>query len=366
MTSQPRRPASAPAGICVIMAGGSGTRFWPLSRKAAPKQMLPLVEGRSLLRATYERLAPLVGPDRILVVTGAGLAAAVRAELPELPAAHVIGEPVGRNTAPCAVLGAGLAARLDPAAPFALLPADHLIPDAEDFRAQLAAAFARAAAREAVVTLGIRPDRPETGYGYLETAADEDAAGFRRGLAFVEKPDAATAAQYIRSGRFFWNSGIFVWNPDRFRAARDAHLAHVARLLEPAVEAFGTSDFDAALEAAYGPCPADSIDYAVMEKLPEFEVLPAAFRWSDLGSWDAWGDLAPALAGGNRGQADLIAVDASGNVVQAPGKLVALIGVDDLVVVDAGDALLVCRKTDAQKVKNIVTRLTEDDRRDLL
>ena len=364
MTSDPQ--AAAGRGICVIMAGGRGTRFWPLSRAARPKQLLPLAAGRSLLRETCDRVLPLVGPGRVLVVTGAELADAVRAELPELPAAHVVGEPVGRNTAPCAVLGAGLAARLDPDAPFALLPADHLIPDPDTFRSQLGQAFARAAAAPVVVTLGIRPDRPETGYGYLETADDADAAGFRRGLGFVEKPDRATAAGYVASGRYFWNGGIFVWNPRRFAAAASTHLPRTAALLAPAVAAHGTDGFAAALETGYRQCPAESVDYAVMEKLDGFEVLPAAFRWSDLGSWDAWGELAPALEGGNRGEADVVAVDAAGNVVRADGKLVALVGVDGLVVIDTPDALLVCRKTDAQRIKDVIARLEDEDRRDLL
>ena len=367
MTPQPSQPPRATvAGICVIMAGGRGTRFWPLSRTASPKQLLPLSGGRSLLRETYERVAPLVGPGRVVVITSGSLGEAVRAELPELPADHVISEPVGRNTAPCAVLGAGVARRLDPDAPFALLPADHLIPDAELFRSQLAAAFARAAAGGTVVTLGIAPDRPETGYGYLETAGAPDAEGFRRGAAFVEKPDRATAAGYIRSGRYFWNGGIFVWNPRRFAEAAAAHLPRVVELLAPAVDAFGTADFPAALDRGYGECPADSIDYAVMEKLPAFEVLPATFRWSDLGSWDAWGDVAPDLAGGNRGEADLLAIDAGGNIVRAPGKLVALVGVEGLVVVDTPDALLVCRKADAQRIKDIIAHLEGQDRRELL
>jgi mannose-1-phosphate guanylyltransferase len=353
-------------GICVIMAGGRGTRFWPLSRGDRPKQLLPLAGGRTLLRETYERVAPLVGPERILVITSGSLGPAVRADLPELPAAHVVSEPTGRNTAPCAVLGAGLAARIDPDAPFALLPADHLIPDADAFRAQLAAAFARAAAAPTVVTLGIVPDRPETGYGYLETAAEADPEGFRRGLAFVEKPDRATAEAYLQSGRYFWNGGIFVWNPRWFAQAARTHVPEVVNLLEPAAAAFGTDAFASALESGYAACPADSIDYAVMEKLPGFEVLPAGFRWSDLGSWDAWGELAPLLEAENRGEADLVALDASGNVVRAEGKLVALVGVDDLVVVDTPDALLVCRKADAQKIKDIIARLEAGERRDLL
>jgi mannose-1-phosphate guanylyltransferase len=348
------------------MAGGRGTRFWPLSRAARPKQLLPLVSGRSLLRDTYERVVPLVGPARILVVTGAALADEVRRELPELPPAQVIGEPVGRNTAPCAVLGVGLAGRLAPGEPVALLPADHHIPDAGAFARQLGDALRRAATRAAVVTLGIPPDRPETGYGYLLAGTEPDAGGFLAGEAFVEKPDLATARSYLAGGRHLWNSGIFVWNADWFAAQAAAHLPEVARRMGRAVAAFGTDAFAAALEEAYADCPAESLDYAVMEKLASFEVLPAGFRWSDLGSWDAWGALAPELEGANRGQARLLAVDATGNVVRADDKLVALVGVEDLVVVDTPDALLVCRKSEAQRIKAVIDRLEEERRRDLL
>ena len=363
----PTGPANERApGVCVIMAGGRGTRFWPLSRAARPKQMLPLATDHSLLRDTYDRVAPLVGPERILVITSAALADDVRRELPELPSDHVIGEPAGRNTAPCAVLGVGLAGRLTPGEPVALLPADHHIPAAEAFAAQLGVALRRAAGRETVVTLGIRPDRPETGYGYLLAAAEPDADGFLAGEAFVEKPDLATAQRYLAGGRHFWNGGIFVWNDAWFAAQTAVHLPEVVRRMTPAVTAFGTDGFAAALEEAYDDCPADSLDYAVMEKLEGFEVLPAGFAWSDLGSWDAWGELAPELEGANRGRARLLAVDAAGNVVRAGEKLVALVGVDDLIVVDTPDALLVCRKEDAQRIKAVIGRLEKDKRQDLL
>jgi mannose-1-phosphate guanylyltransferase len=351
-------------GVCVIMAGGRGTRFWPLSRADQPKQLQALASGRTLLRETYERVASLVGPSRILVITSGTQAPATSAELPELPASHVITEPVGRNTAPCAVLGLGLAGRLAPGAPVALLPADHFIPDGDAFRGQLQEAFVQAAASETVVTLGIPPDRPETGYGYLET--DASSGSVRQGLKFVEKPDLATAEAYVRGGRHFWNSGIFVWNPAHFAAMAGVHLPDVVRRMAPAVKSFGTDAFVGALEVAYRDCPADSIDFAIMEKLPEFAVLPAAFRWSDLGSWDAWGDLAADLDGTNRGQADLLAIESTGNVIRADNRLVALLGVHDMIVVDTSDALLVCRKADAQRIKEIIKNLEERGRSELL
>jgi mannose-1-phosphate guanylyltransferase len=356
----------APPGFCVIMAGGRGTRFWPLSRTARPKQLLPLAGDASLLRRTFDRVVPLVGTEGVLVITSGGLAAACREQLPELPPERIVAEPVGRNTAPCAVLGSGIARQLAPEAPVALLPADHHIPEASLFRRQLASAFAHARAAGGVTTFGVPPIRPETGYGYLEVEESSEDGELLPGRAFVEKPDRARAEMYLRGGRHFWNSGIFVWNPQDFRAASDTFVPEIARRLEPAARAFGTSRFDELLESGYTDCPAVSIDYAVMEKLETFTVLKAEFAWSDLGSWDVWGELAPDLGAGNRGRTDLLAVGARGNTVHAPDKLVALIGVEDLVVVDTPDALLVCARDQAQRLREAIAELERRRRDELL
>lgn len=366
MTAPSSSAHAASAGIAVIMAGGRGTRFWPLSRTERPKQLLALTPGGSLLRQTYERIAPLVGPDRVLVVTSGELGEDIRRELPEIPAAHVVAEPIGRNTAPCAVLGLGLARRLDPAAPVVLLPADHHIPTIDAFRRQLAAAFDHVRERQTVATFGIRPTRPETGYGYLEVAPHEADATVLKGLAFVEKPAPARARDYQRSGRHFWNSGIFVWNPAWFDTMIDRHLPAVRDLLAESVASFGTDGFVPALETAYDACPAQSIDYAVMERLVEFAVIPARFDWSDLGGWNAWGELAAALPGPNRGQADIMALDSRDNVLYVEKRLLALIGVEDLIVVDRPDALLVCRRDQADRLREIIARLEEEGRSELL
>lgn len=359
------QPVSAAPGICVIMAGGRGTRFWPLSRTSKPKQLLPLASGRSLLRETFERVAPLVGADRVLVVTSGDLAAAVRADLPEIPRNHVITEPVGRNTAPCAVLGMGLARRLDAGAPVALLPADHLIADGDRFRQQLAAAFELVRAEPSVATFGIRPTHAHTGYGYIEAEPAEGQEA-RPGVAFVEKPDAITAQRHVEGGRHYWNSGIFVWNAAWFAAMADLYLADVRRLMAVPVESFGTEAFAGALLTAYGACPAASIDQAIMEKLPGFTVIPAAFPWSDLGDWEAWGEISGELPGGNRGDADLLALGSSGNLVRGDRRLIALVGVDDLVIVDTPDALLVCRRGQTQRLREVILELEKDGRRDLV
>ncbi len=358
-------PEQAPGvGFCVIMAGGRGTRFWPLSRAQRPKQLLPLGSPRSLLRDTYDRIAPLCGPARLLVVTNVDQAAAVASELPELPPERIVAEPMGRNTAACAALGIALAERLVGPGPVALIPADHYIPEPDAFRAQLRVAFAHAARTGEPVTIGIPPYRPETGYGYLEVA--QEGAGPVQGVRFVEKPDRATAAAYVASGRYLWNSGIFVWESRAFAAALQRHLPQTAAALEPPAAAYPGPQFAPLLERAYAVCPEVSVDVAIMEKLASFAVLRASFAWSDLGSWDVWGALAPALAEGNKGRAELFPVDSRENIVYAPGKTVALVGVENLIVVDTPDALLVCSVRDAQRIRDVIAQLEQTRRRELL
>jgi mannose-1-phosphate guanylyltransferase len=317
------------------------------------------------LRETFERVLPLVGLDRILVVTGADLVEAIATELPELPLAHILAEPEGRNTAPCAALGIGVAERIQGPGPVALLPADHWIPESEVFRQQLLEAFHHAANSGLAVTIGIPPTRPETGYGYLEVAEDRP-EGPLNGKRFVEKPDLPTARTYLTSGRHFWNSGIFIWESRSFAKALAQHLPAVAKGIAGPLESWGQRRFPEDLAAAYQDFPSISLDYGVMERLPTFAVYKAGFRWSDLGSWDAWGKLAPELRGKNRGRTQLHSLDSKDNVIFAPEKTVAFIGVNDLIVVDTPDALLVCHADQAQRIREMTKMLVEADRRDLL
>jgi len=360
-----RRGTGTDTGYGVIMAGGRGTRFWPLSRRRRPKQLLPLDGDVPLLRATYERIAPLLDRQRLLVVTNREQEPAVRRLLPELPSGHVVGEPVGRNTAPCAALAAGIVARLSgPDVPLALLPADHLIADPDTFRAQLADAMSLVAGGEEVVTFGIVPDRPATGYGYIETEGTGEAV--RRGLRFVEKPDATTAAAYLAGGRHLWNSGMFVWRAGALLERLARHAPEVTACVAPAVAAHGTAAFAERLAEAYAECPSVSIDYAVMENLTGFAVLPARFGWSDLGSWDTWGEVAPDLGAGNRGLGRVFSLRSTGNIVHAGDRTLALIGVDDLVVVATEDAVLVCARDEVQSIKELIDMLERAGRDDLL
>ncbi len=353
-------------GFCVIMAGGRGTRFWPLSRTRRPKQLLPLGQGSSLLRETFERVRPLVGDDRVLIVTNEAQADATAAELPELPRERIVAEPVGRNTAACAALGVGLAARLAGEGPVALLPADHLIPDPDVFREQLAAAFRLADSDGGVITFGIPPRHPSTGFGYIEVAAAPTGDDATAGLRFVEKPDATKAQSYVDSGRFLWNSGIFVWHSADLAKEMAKHEPEISRLLAAPLAAYDTVDFAPRLATAYDTCPAVSVDVAVMEKLDGFKVMSARYDWSDLGSWDAWSEFAPDLGDTNRGQVRMLAGDGCGNTIFAPGKTVALLGVEDLIVVDTEDALLICKVDAAQRIKEITGHLERNGEDDLL
>ena len=327
----------------VIMAGGSGTRFWPASRRALPKQFLPLGDGVTpLLTATIRRVAALSGPGEVIVVTRADLAEATRSAAPELPAANVLLEPVGRNTAPCVAWATETVLQRDPSAVLVVLAADAHIADESAFVAALRTAV-KAAEGGAIVTLGIRPTRPETGYGYLHVgeAWPGGLAGVWTVNAFVEKPDEARAAAYVAGGQHLWNAGIFVFRADVMARAVAEHLPAVAEALRGA---------DAStVQARYPGLPNVSIDYAVMEKVAAWE----------LGDRDASNNAV-------RG-ARAVVVDATENVVVAPaGKTVALIGVHGLVVVDTGDALLVIPRERAQDVKRAVDALAAAGRDDVL
>ncbi|GAB4208576.1 MAG: mannose-1-phosphate guanylyltransferase [Sandaracinaceae bacterium] len=343
----------------LVMAGGSGTRFWPLSRRLTPKQLLALAQGqRSLLGATLDRIAPLIPPERALIVTGEHLATATRAAVPEIPPENVLAEPIARNTAPCVAWGAYHALRRDPEAVLAVLAADHHVLHEEAYLDVVQRAV-EAAADGSLVTVGIQPTRAETGYGYVEIGEPIGVGGSYPVLRFVEKPDREHAEAFVASGRFLWNSGQFFFRADAIVRAIEAHLPALAR----ALEAVATVDsYDAELRvvaAAYGLVPAVSIDHGVMEKASGVRVVPADFGWSDVGSWTTAWELASRDANANAAVgADAVFVDSRRAYVRAPpGKVVALVGVDDLVVVDTPDALLVMPRSRAQDVRAVVDAL---------
>lgn len=350
----------------VVMAGGSGTRFWPLSRAARPKQLTPILGDATMLAATVARLQPLFPPERILVVTTEALAAATRRELPMLAAAQVIAEPEGRDTAACVALVALTLARRDPAARLAMLPADHAVSPVDAFQRVLAAALALAGEGR-LVTVGIRPTHPATGYGYLQLADELPARGGVRAwrvARFVEKPDRARAEQYLADGSYRWNAGIFAWRADTVLAALERHAPQLVTALRPAVAA----DDPAALARAYAGLPRLSIDYALMERAEGIVAVDGAFAWDDVGSWDALYDHLPADGRGCRTRGAALAVESRDCLLLgAPdAPLIAAVRCAGLSIVATRDAVLVVPRGEAQAVKSAVEALARAGRADLL
>ena len=361
----------------VIMAGGVGSRFWPRSRRATPKQFLDVFGDASLIQNTFARLQPLVEPDNVWVVTHQDYVETTRQHLPAVPADHILGEPVARNTAPCVALAAARLLADDPDATMIVLPADHLIANVGRFH-QILQAAVQAAQPEpgetgALVTIGIRPTHPETGYGYVQYDADGDGRpdgdatsralpagdkGTPRAysvLTFAEKPDLPTAERFLDAGDFLWNSGMFIWRADTVLAAFERYLPKVWRLFAPLVEAFGTDGEAAAIADAYERSPKISIDYGIMEQADRVLVVPGAFGWSDVGDWRAVHDIADKDDAGNRAEGNVILQDTARSFARSSdGRLLVLVGMEDALVVDTGDAVLVCHREQAQKVKDVV------------
>jgi mannose-1-phosphate guanylyltransferase len=335
----------------VIIAGGSGTRFWPESRRALPKQFLRFEAHRSLITATSDRLGSLVPKQNLWVVCGAAHAALVERDLPTLPKDQLLIEPKAKNTAPAIALANLHVFAKDPDAVVCVLPADHFIRDEAAFRAALEQAVAEAR-RGGVVTLGITPSRAETGFGYIERS-DDLGHGAYRVARFIEKPPQAQAETYAVSGKHFWNGGIFV-----FRAAEMQKLfAQLSPDIATPLAAYKLGD-NASLAAAFEKTPSISIDYAIAEKAPDMKVVPLNCGWSDVGGWDALGEVLPADAQQNVVDADVLTIDATKNIIKAPrGKRVCLVGVEDLIVVDTPDALLVMPRGQGQRVRDIVAGL---------
>lgn len=341
----------------VVLAGGSGTRFWPLSRRDLPKQFLPLASSRPLILDTLDRVGDLAAPEDVAIVCGRSHEELLRKILPNR-GERLLVEPAARSTAPAIGLAALTVAAKDPDGILVVLPSDHAIRDVEAFRETLRIA-ARAAGEGALVTVGIRPTRPETGFGYIKVGEAHPAEpGARKALAFVEKPHRRKAEGYLLSGDYLWNAGIFVFRADRILQEIERWAPEVGRVLSKIRPTVGSGKFPGAVESWFGEAPSISIDYAVMERSDSIAVVPGDFGWSDLGSFAALADVIDPDGEGNVVRGEVLAIESRGNVVVATeGKPIALIGCSDLVVVDTGDALLVCPRDRAQEVRKAVETL---------
>ena len=353
----------------VILAGGRGTRFWPLSRKKRAKQLLALDGKQTMIQQTVARLRPLVPGKRFWILTNENLRPAIAKQFPRLPKMQILAEPVGRNTAPAIGLAAFLLSRENPEAVIGMFPSDHVIADERRYRETLERGTEIAAAGPNIVVLGIPPNRPETGYGYIEAGGvfRSDALRVRR---FTEKPNAESAAAFVAAGNYFWNSGMFLWSARTLADAVREHLPKTAPLLEKIAAAFGTLKFAATFRKLYPKCENISVDYAVLEPRSakgeqgsNIFCLPADFGWNDLGSWTALYEHHNAKSTPPEGNliasSGVFALNARGNYVHAPGKFVAAVGVSDLVVVETPDALLITTRQHAQDVGKVVKYLDQ-------
>lgn len=346
----------------MIMAGGGGTRFWPRSRTTRPKQFLTFAGDRTLLQGTFDRIAARVPAERTWVITGAAHAAEATRQLPELPARQIVGEPQGRDTAACIGLGAALISRVDPTATMIVLSADHVIePEREFHRAVHAAEQFTADYPNALLTFGIRPTFPSTGYGYIQRG---ESVGQRQGVsatrvqAFKEKPNADTAERFVQSGEYLWNSGIFVWPVRAVLAELERQKPALFHGVQRIAAAWDTPERDEVFAREYAAAEKVSIDYAVMEAANEVLVIDAPYQWDDVGSWLALERRNPQDATGNTVQGSHIGLDTHGCVIGSdPGHLIATIGVRDLIVIQSGDATLVAAKKDEAAVKQLVDKM---------
>jgi mannose-1-phosphate guanylyltransferase len=351
------------------MAGGVGERFWPLSRRLRPKQLLDLTGRGSMLRLTLGRIGDLARPDEIYILTNREQRDAVLGEVNGLvPEANVIGEPEGRNTAACIGLAAVVARRAHGDRAMLVLPADHLIEPAERFRELVRAGAQFVSDHGVLLTFGIVPTRPETGYGYIRAGRELGQAGSApvyRVESFLEKPGAERAQALVAEG-CVWNSGMFLWRTDTVLDGLGRHQPGIRDVLERIAAAIGTRPLDQVLNEEYARAPAISIDFGLMEKADNVAVMRADFTWNDVGSWEFIRDVQPADADGNVMVGEHVAIDARGNTVMAADRLVGLVGVENVVVVDAGDAILVCRRDHAQDVRKIVAELKRRGRNNLV
>ncbi len=354
--------------VAVIMAGGSGTRFWPLSRSSRPKQFLPIAGQKTMFEETVERLLPLLPLENIYTVSGEAQAKMIKELVPQLSKENILVEPQARNTAPSLLLATARVFLEDPTAVVAALPADHVILKPEIFRRKLKAAAA-AAADGFLVTFGIPPTYPATAYGYIHydrnSSVSFEAEPFFHVLSFKEKPDRPLAEKFLASGEYYWNSGMFLWRADAFVSKLEAYAAEWYGYFREILGCLEAKD-ETRLASVFGHLPVLSIDYALMEKAKGILVCPGDFGWSDVGVWSSLFDLWPKDQADNATRGETVALNARRCLVYNPGKLTALVGAEDLIIVNTESALLVCRRQDDQKLREIIEWLKKSGREEYL
>lgn len=351
---------------CVIMCGGVGSRFWPYSRENCPKQFIDFLgTGRSLLQMSYDRILPIVPKENIVVVTNAKYVDLIKEQLPDIEPHNILLEPARRNTAPCIAWAAYHIHALDPEASMIVTPSDHLITGETVFTDCVVRGFEFVESHDALLTLGIKPTRPETGYGYIQIGREE-AEGILKVKTFTEKPDIDLARVFVDSGEFFWNAGIFLWKASTIIEALRKYDSDLTQLFDRGIDTFGTPEEKEFIKANFESCPANSIDYAVMEKADNVYVECVNFAWNDLGAWSALFDNSPKDDQGNvTRNACVISYESTGNIMAVPeGKLVVAHGMKDYIIADTGDVLLICPKSEEQRIKQMVNdvRLAHGDK----
>jgi mannose-1-phosphate guanylyltransferase len=347
----------------VIMAGGVGSRFWPRSREKSPKQLLEIVGEGTMIQNTVRRLAGFIEEKNVFIVTNKLQKNSIIKQLPTVPVENIIVEPVGRNTAPCIGLAGLFIHRLNPKGIMIVLPADHVIGDEKEFVRVLQRASQVAHDTSSLVTIGIHPTHPETGYGYIQTkdSSEEKNPVNMEGVfevkTFAEKPNLATAQKFLESGDFFWNSGMFIWRVDVILSELEKNLPELYSQLMNLQPSIGTSLFEQNLDTTYGLIRSISIDYGVMEKAPKVYVIRGDFGWNDLGSWDEVNRLTPKDEQGNFISGKIIMVNSKNSYIYSTDKIVAAVGLEDIIVINTPDAILICKKGESQNVKQVVDDL---------
>lgn len=343
----------------VVMAGGIGSRFWPFSRTNHPKQFHDVMGvGRSMLQLTVDRFAGICPPENVFVVTNRDYSELVQQHLPELPSDQILGEPIGRNTAPCIAYASYRIAQRDPQAVIIVTPADHAVLREDEFRGIITQAVERARTQDILITLGIQPSRPDTGYGYIQFIDEVQDAQFgslRKVKTFTEKPNLELAKMFVDSGDFLWNSGLFIWRADVIVQAFHHYLSDIAEVFDEGLDQLGTAKEDDFITSAYSRCRNISIDYGIMEKADNVYVLPADFGWSDLGTWDSLHRIGRGDENGNVVDGDAILYDTHECVIKTPSeRLVVVQGLEGYIVAEYDNVLLICKRTEEQRVKEFV------------